>query len=61
MGIRANIYDYKCYHEQFMQNHSRTIAAEVLQVKFPATIGIFLSTSLCAVLMYLITHKVHKL
>lgn len=57
MGIRANTCDYKCYHEQFMQNHNGTTAAEVMQVIFPSTIGIFISTSLCAVLTYLITQK----
>jgi hypothetical protein len=58
MGLPANAYSYKFHHEEFMQNHNGTTAAEVLLVIFPATIGIFLSTSLCAVLMHLINQKV---
>lgn len=58
MDGRADEHNYKFYHEQFMQNLNGTTATEVLLVIFPAPIGIFLSTSLCAVLTYLINLKV---
>lgn len=58
MDVGTEVHNYKLYHEQFMQNLNGTTATEVLLVILPAPIGIFLSTSLCAVLTCLTTQKI---
>lgn len=57
MDVRTEVYNYKLYHEQFMQNLNGTTTADVLLVILPAPIGIFLSAYLCAVLTYWTTQK----
>jgi hypothetical protein len=58
MEVQTHVYDYKVYHEQFMQNHNGTTAVEVLLVILPVPFGLFLSSCLCAVLTYLMNQKV---
>jgi hypothetical protein len=57
MVVSSDVHNYKLYHEQFMQNLNGTTATEVLLVILPAPIGIFLSSSLSAVLMYVMNQK----
>lgn len=58
MDVQTDVYNYKVYHEQFMQNHNGTTAVEIVLVILPAPFGVFLSTYLCAVLTYLMHQKV---
>jgi hypothetical protein len=58
MDVSTEVYNYKLYHEQFMQNLNGTTATEVLLVMLPASGGIFLSTSLCAVSSCLMAQKI---
>ena len=58
MDVQTDVYNYKVYHEQFMQNRNGTTAVEVLLVILPVPLGLFLSTYLCAVLTYMMNQKV---
>jgi len=58
MDVQTDVYNYKVYHEQFMQNHNGTTAVEILLVILPVPFGVFLSTYMSAVLTYLMHQKV---